>query len=150
MEVKMTRKKTLLLSVLISVLSFILVRIWQQRRYTRLQKLTPDSEKLILIDERTTATHPSSVQSSSKMRLDDLKKIEGIGPKIAGVLENSGISTFEQLSNTSVMVLEQILKNANLRLARPATWPQQASYAANGDWEGLRAFQEQLKGGVRK
>jgi len=146
----MIRKKTLLLSVLIGVLSFILVRIWQQRRSTMLQKLTSESEKLILIDERTTVTHPSSVQSSSKMRRDDLKKIEGIGPKIAGILENSGIFTFEQLSNTSVMVLEQILKNANLRLARPATWPEQASYAAQGNWEGLRIFQEQLKGGVRK
>lgn len=146
----MIRKKTLLLSVLIGVLSFILVRIWQQRRSTMLQKLTSESEKLILIDERTTVTHPSSVQSSSKMRRDDLKKIEGIGPKIAGILENSGIFTFEQLSNTGVIVLEQILKNANLRLARPATWPQQASYAAKGDWEGLQTFQKQLKGGVRK
>ena len=44
----------------------------------------------------------------------------------------------------------EILRAANLRrLADPATWPEQARYAAAGDWDGLKQFQATLKGGRR-
>jgi hypothetical protein len=36
-----------------------------------------------------------------------------------------------------------------LRLAHPATWPEQAALAATGEWEALEALQAKLKGGRR-
>ena len=83
---------------------------------------------------------------------DDLKRIEGIGPKIAGVLQAAGIMTFAQLAEAEVGRLEQVLEEADprlLRLANPATWPEQAALAAAGEWDALQALQNELKGGRR-
>ena len=83
---------------------------------------------------------------------DDLKRVEGIGPKIAAVLANAGILTFAQLAETEVERIRQILEEANpnlLRLADPSTWPQQARLAAEGTWEALEKLQGELKGGRR-
>lgn len=81
---------------------------------------------------------------------DDLKVIEGIGPKIAVLLNSAGITTFVQLAETEVSRLDQLLVEANLRrLADPGTWPEQAKLAAAGDWEAFKALTDQLKGGRR-
>jgi predicted flap endonuclease-1-like 5' DNA nuclease len=79
---------------------------------------------------------------------DDLEVIEGIGPKIAGLLKAAGISTFAQLAGADLGRLDEILQSAGLRrLANPSTWPEQAKLAAAGDWEALEILQGQLKGG---
>ena len=83
---------------------------------------------------------------------DDLKRIEGIGPKYSSVLAAAGITTFAQLAATEVGRIEEILEAESPRLRRladPSTWPEQARLAAAGDWEGLAALQEELKGGRR-
>ena len=84
---------------------------------------------------------------------DDLKRIEGIGPKIAGVLQGAGITTYAQLADADVSRLEQILEEADprlLRLAKPITWPEQAALAAAGEWDALQALQKEFKGGQRR
>jgi predicted flap endonuclease-1-like 5' DNA nuclease len=78
---------------------------------------------------------------------DDLGKIEGIGPKIASLLENAGVRTFAELAATDVEQLRTTLRDAGLNLADPTTWPEQAALAAGGDWEGLARLQDTLKGG---
>ena len=80
---------------------------------------------------------------------DDLKVIEGIGPKIALLLERNGVRTYAQLGQTSIENLQTILKSANLRFAKPATWPEQARLAATGDWDELKRLQNELKSGLR-
>lgn len=83
---------------------------------------------------------------------DDLKRIEGIGPKISSVLQEAGISTFVQLADTAVSQIEQILEAKDprlLRLADPTSWPEQAALAAAGEWDALEALQGELKGGRR-
>jgi ribosomal protein L30 len=80
---------------------------------------------------------------------DDLEVIEGIGPKIAGVLKAEGIATLAQLAETDVSRLTEILQGANLRLANAETWPEQAALAAAGKWDEFQALTEQLKGGRR-
>jgi len=80
---------------------------------------------------------------------DDLKVIEGIGPKISGLLYDAGIKTFAQLAEADVSKLQGILDAAKLPLGNPETWPEQAKPAAAGDWEALEALQDQLKGGQR-
>ncbi len=82
---------------------------------------------------------------------DDFRKIEGIGPKIAEILNEHGILTFKQLAETEGERLEEILEEAGprFRMAVPETWPEQAALAAVDDWEGLRLFQDELVGGRR-
>ena len=81
---------------------------------------------------------------------DDLKLIEGIGPKIASVLQEAGVGTFAALAAADADRLQAILREADprlLRLADPATWPEQARLAAAGEWEALTRMQQELKGG---
>ncbi len=86
---------------------------------------------------------------SAPAAADDLTRIEGIGPKVAGILNAAGVSTYAQLAETDVAQLAAWLQAAGLRFMDPATWPQQAAFAAAGDREGLKAFRDSLKGGRR-
>ncbi len=83
---------------------------------------------------------------------DDLKKIEGIGPKIAELFNNTGIMTYADLAATSVDKLKDILTEAGPNYANkvPDTWPQQAQLAADGKWDELNELQEKLDGGIEK
>lgn len=83
---------------------------------------------------------------------DNLKRIEGIGPKIAQLLNDAGIMTFAQLAAADVTRLEQVLEKAgpNFQLANPSTWPEQAKLATAEDWQALEVLQDQLKGGRRE
>ncbi len=80
------------------------------------------------------------------MEANDLKLIEGIGPKISSILKEQGISTWAQLANTSVKELKSILSRAGSRygLADPKTWPKQAKLAAAGKFDKL----EKLKAAI--
>jgi large subunit ribosomal protein L17 len=80
---------------------------------------------------------------------DDLKIIEGIGPKIADVLVEAGISTFAQLAATSPESIKEILESAGpqYNVHDPATWPAQSQLAADGKWEELKTLQDELLGG---
>lgn len=82
----------------------------------------------------------------------DLKIVEGIGPKIEGLLKDKGINTWSQLAQTSVDRIKEILADAGdrYRLADPSTWPKQAEMAAQGKWDELKAYQDQLSGGKDK
>lgn len=80
---------------------------------------------------------------------DDLRRIEGIGPKIAQLLQGAGISTYTQLAMTLPEDLTQILRAAGLRFIDPGTWPEQSALAARGDWEAFATLQGELKGGRR-
>ena len=81
---------------------------------------------------------------------DDLTMIEGIGPKIAEVLNVNGIVNFAQLSASSPEVLKAYLEAADgsFALADPSTWPQQATLAAANDWDALKKLQDKLDGGI--
>ncbi len=82
---------------------------------------------------------------------DDLRRIEGIGPKTATGLNELGIITFAQLAQADPEKLETDLKAAGVRIisGATATWPEQAALAAKGDWDGLEKLQASLKGGRR-
>lgn len=94
--------------------------------------------------------HAEPVRSTavSLAEPDDLKKVEGIGPKIEGILHDAGIATFAALAATSVAQLEKIVReDAGIRVAFPDTWPEQAGLAAAGEWAALETLQDELKGG---
>ncbi|MBL7163918.1 MAG: hypothetical protein ISS57_15060 [Anaerolineales bacterium] len=80
---------------------------------------------------------------------DDLTKVEGIGPKTAGVFNTADITTFAQLAGFDVEKLQTLLDDAGIRLGDPSTWPEQAKLAASGDWDVLQKLQDELQGGRR-
>ncbi|MFK7732075.1 MAG: hypothetical protein AB8B48_10710 [Pseudomonadales bacterium] len=81
---------------------------------------------------------------------NDFTVVEGIGPKINDLIHNDGIDTFFELGNTTVERLQDILDRAgkNYALAKPGTWPEQASMAAQNKWTELKKWQDELDGGV--
>jgi predicted flap endonuclease-1-like 5' DNA nuclease len=80
---------------------------------------------------------------------DDLTLIEGIGPKSAAALNESGITTFAQVAAMTAEQLEQAVKERGVRLVgNAANWPKQAALAAAGDFAALAELQAKLKGGV--
>ncbi|MEO8357089.1 MAG: DUF4332 domain-containing protein [Chloroflexota bacterium] len=84
------------------------------------------------------------------VEVDDLTRIEGIGPKVARVLNESGISTFDALANADAAEVQQMLRVAGLQMMKPKGWIEQAQLAANGDWTALEQLQGKLEGGRRK
>ncbi|MBN2389359.1 MAG: hypothetical protein JXR84_01465 [Anaerolineae bacterium] len=91
----------------------------------------------------------SSLAAAGGLGADNLQKIEGIGPKIAAILNAHDIHTFANLAEATVKALQEYLEEAGprYRLANPETWPVQARLAAEGKWEELDELQSKLKGG---
>ena len=88
-------------------------------------------------------------KKAATSKADDLRKIEGIGPKIASILKDKGISTFEELGKTKISVLKDALTEAGprFRMHNPGSWPKQAKLAAKGKWDELKKLQDELDGG---
>ncbi|MCL4151251.1 UNVERIFIED_CONTAM: hypothetical protein GTU68_015443 [Idotea baltica] len=86
---------------------------------------------------------------AAKGKADDLKKIEGVGPKAAEALVNAGLDTFVKISKAKPEAIEAILSEASSRLGHLVanTWPQQAKLAADGKWDELKELQDNLDGG---
>jgi predicted flap endonuclease-1-like 5' DNA nuclease len=80
---------------------------------------------------------------------DDLKIVEGIGPKIEALYHAAGIKTWQALSLTSKETSLQILHGGGERFAMhdPTTWAKQAELAYNGKWQELKDWQDELDGG---
>ncbi|MBU2900912.1 50S ribosomal protein L21 [Maribacter dokdonensis] len=93
------------------------------------------------------ASKPKAKKASGKG--DDLKKIEGIGPKIAETLSNAGISTFADLAKTDAAKISEIIADVRGNHVTD-TWPKQAELAADGKWDELQKWQDELDGGVAK
>ena len=77
---------------------------------------------------------------------DDLKIVEGIGPKIEELFNNAGIYTFAQLASTSVEKMKSILDAAGPRfqIHDPSTWADQSALARDGKWDELKKWQDEL------
>ncbi len=84
-----------------------------------------------------------------KVKVDDLKLVEGIGPKIEEHFHAAGIKTWLDLSNASVDDCQKILSGAGDRytMHNPGTWPRQAKLMVDGKWEELKAWTDSLDGG---
>ncbi len=81
----------------------------------------------------------------ANLKPDDLKKVEGIGPKIEGILNSRGIKTWKQLSETSPKRIKEYLDEAGprYRMHDPGSWPKQAGMAARGEWKRLEKWQDE-------
>ncbi|HEX6036164.1 MAG TPA: helix-hairpin-helix domain-containing protein [Anaerolineales bacterium] len=117
--------------LLLAVFVLLLIFWWVNRRQD------------VPLDESRNA----AVQAQSESAPDDLKRIEGIGPKVSKVLNEAGITTFAGLAAANTTDVQKTLNDAGLQMMNPEGWIEQARLAANGDWEGLERLQNKLKGG---
>ncbi|TLP82594.1 50S ribosomal protein L21 [Maribacter sp. ACAM166] len=97
--------------------------------------------------EVSVASKPKAKKATAKG--DDLKKIEGIGPKIAETLIAAGISSFAELAKTDSAKISEIIADVRGNHVTE-TWPKQAQLAADGKWDELQKWQDELDGGVAK
>ena len=97
--------------------------------------------------EVTTPQAMKVADQAAPARMDDLEIIEGIGPKIASILKQSGITTFAQLAAAEIPFLEKLLKENGLQFTKPESWPEQARLAAEGKMDDLKALQDKLVAG---
>ncbi len=82
-------------------------------------------------------------------REDDLRIIEGIGPKTVEALKASGIKTFAAIANHTPEELERIVKvEHGVRIVgSTVTWRKQAMLAAAGDFSALQDVKTRIKSG---
>ena len=84
-----------------------------------------------------------------RVKFNDLKIIEGIGPKIESLFQEAGFSSWQQLAQASVEDCQEVLKKGGdrFRMHDPASWPIQAKMAHENKWEELAKWQEEHKAG---
>jgi predicted flap endonuclease-1-like 5' DNA nuclease len=84
-----------------------------------------------------------------KIKENDLKIVEGIGPKIEGLFHNFDIKNWKDLGEASVEKCQEVLNSGGdrYRIHKPNTWPKQAKLAYEGKWVELLKWQDELDGG---
>ena len=79
------------------------------------------------------------------IKQDDLRVVEGIGPKISELFNNDGIKTWKMLGEASVSRLQGVLdaQGERYKVHNPATWPMQSKMAYEGKWAELKKWQDE-------
>ena len=93
--------------------------------------------------------HEAHEAPKAEKSADDLTKLEGVGPKVAAILAEAGITTFADLANADAVEIDKVLDAHKLHMMDSEGWIEQAKLAAKGDMEGLAKLQNELKGGRR-
>ncbi len=109
----------------------------------------PKAEKAVPAPKAEKLVDAPAEKPAKKAKGDDLKIIEGIGPKASDVLVAAGIDTFSKLANTPAENVKEILDAAEAKVQHldPTTWAQQAQLAADGKMDELKKLQDELNGG---
>lgn len=86
-------------------------------------------------------------KAASTGKDDNLKLIDGIGPKIAEILSEAGLGTYSAIADSSPEKIAEVLSEAGNRYKShdPTLWPEQAKIAATGDLDKLKEWQESQK-----
>ncbi len=115
-----------------------------QKTTAKAVKTTTKATKTVKATAKKVATPKTTTTTK-----DNLKLINGIGPKLEGILNEAGITTYTQLVNTSEAKLKEILASAGSRykLFDPSTWTKQAELAAAGKMDELKTLVSNLKKG---
>jgi len=95
------------------------------------------------------ATQTQVPQKFAGFTHDDLKIVEGIGPKIEELLKSANIMTWSDLATTDTTTLKSILTKGGDRFQMhdPSSWADQAALAVDGKWKDLKEYQDLLVGG---
>jgi len=98
-------------------------------------------------EPKKAAAKPKTAAKPKSVKADDLKKVSGIGPKIAELLKAEGVDSFAKLAKTDLEKIQTVLKNAGPRyaLADASSWPEQAQLLDDGKLDALELLQASLK-----
>ncbi|OAV43754.1 helix-hairpin-helix domain-containing protein [Lewinella sp. 4G2] len=101
-------------------------------------------------EKEATVTGAVPTEDSPNADDENLRIVEGIGPRIQQLLRDQGIDTLGKLAASDTERIQSILDEAggSFRFHDPKTWVAQAGLAADGKMEELKAWQDQLKGGL--
>ncbi|TMM59310.1 50S ribosomal protein L21 [Maribacter algarum] len=110
------------------------------------KEAAPKAETKAKAAPKAKAAEPKKAAAPKKAKADDLKKIEGIGPKIASTLVEAGIATFADLAKAKPAKISEIIADVRGNHVTD-TWPAQAKLAADGKWDELKKWQDELDGG---
>ncbi len=114
-------------------------------------------EKIVekIVEKRVEVPAPKDYRVLSalfgkKIVADDLKLVEGIGPKIEELFHAAGYKTWASVAQADVNNLKKILEDAGERFKMhdPTTWPRQCQLMVDEEWADLKKYQEFLDGGV--
>ena len=110
--------------------------------------ITGDVQKLVA-EEPPFDGAAAKAALGKNIKHNDLKLIEGIGPKIENLFHNHDINTWLKLADLNVAQCREILMSGGerYRLHDPASWPMQARMAAEGKWKDLARWQDDHKHG---
>lgn len=99
-----------------------------------------------VIDEQPDMSGAADVLGR-KVSANDHTVVEGIGPKIAGLLTAAGITSWRALSETDPADLREILGAAGsrYRMHDPADWPRQAALLAKAQWSEFQELRQTLR-----
>ena len=111
-------------------------------------------EPIISIAAETIAAYTFNAELAQqafgkKIKENDLKIVEGIGPKIEALFNADQITTWEALSDLSVAECQAVLDKGGdrYRIHDPASWPMQAKMAFTNKWKDLVRWQKEHKSG---
>lgn len=112
------------------------------------QKMTAESLEMVS-SEIPFNKSAAKAAMGKNVKQDDLKIVEGIGPKIEGLFHNYDIKTWKALSKTSVSKCQEVLDSGGDRykVHDPASWPMQAKMCYEGKWKELNKWQIEHKHG---
>ena len=90
--------------------------------------------------------------AKAKAAGDDLKIVEGIGPKIEELLHEAGIDSYAALAAKSADEIREILLShgSRYKMFDPETWPEQAQLAADGKMDELEVLKKELNAGKKE
>ena len=100
------------------------------------------------LDQLTTIEAGPEPEPEPEPEPQDLRRIEGIGPKIDAALKAAGYTTYAKVAGASETELREALAAGGIKFApAAASWADQAQYLADGDEDGLQEYQDYLVGG---
>lgn len=108
------------------------------------------AKKKPVATKKTTVKNPATTKKVAKNPgADDLTKLSGIGPSMAGTLKELGIDSYRKLAATNDDILRDMLEASGARLNNNKeamdSWNEQATLADKGDFAGLKKLQDALK-----
>jgi len=98
-------------------------------------------------EEKPEKKEVTTKEDAPVSKSDDLTKVEGVGPKIAETLVAANITTFADLAKLDSEKISEIISDVGGG-HNPDTWPKQAQMAADGKWDELKAWQDEMDGGI--
>ncbi len=129
-------------------ISELRVRLWNSEAKNRDLQAVVDSHVVAAAPPEPDLAAAAHVLGMP-VRLNDFTVIEGIGPAIAHLCVNRGITTWWSMANADLSVLRSMLAEAGpkFQVHDPTSWPQQARLLANGEWEKFRRLVDALRSG---